>query len=219
MEYRQVGAGGDSLELDSLATTPDDDFDHATISDRGISPLNSPIQSPEPWQRGRTSISSMDALGGTFFDLSRSMVGMSSDINLGKTKKLTFFNGLGLVVGLQIGSGIFASPNQISDHAGSPGLALIVWVTAGLLAWTGAVSYAELGAAIPRNGGTQVYLSEIFGALPAFMYAWTAVTILKPGSAAIIALVCGEYFGKGLGIETVWVHKATAVGSVLFVAA
>jgi hypothetical protein len=79
--------------------------------------------------------------------------------SLEKNKTLTYLNGLSLIIGLIIGSGIFSSPSQVSSKVGSPGAALIVWVVAGVLAWTGAASYAELGGAIPLNGGAQVYLA------------------------------------------------------------
>ncbi|KAI9669834.1 MAG: hypothetical protein M1817_004575 [Caeruleum heppii] len=113
--------------------------------------------------------------------------------SLEKHKSLTYLNGLSLVVGLIIGSGIFSAPSPVNTNAGSPGASLIVWTVAGLLAWTGAASYAELGGAIPLNGGSQVYLSKILGELPGFLFTWCAVGVLKPGSAAIIAIIFGEY--------------------------
>ncbi len=58
-----------------------------------------------------------------------------------------------------VGSGIFSSPGVIVAITGSPGASLVVWLVGGLLAWTGASSYAELGSAIPLDGGTQVYLA------------------------------------------------------------
>src|SRR5207244_10289253 len=60
-------------------------------------------------------------------------------------KEVTFINGLTLVVGLMIGSGIFASPGPVAVHTGSVGMSLIVWFVCGLLACTGALTYAELG--------------------------------------------------------------------------
>ena len=113
--------------------------------------------------------------------------------SLEKQKSLTYLNGLSLVVGLIIGSGIFSSPSQVNQNAGSPGASLIVWAVAGILAWTGAASYAELGGAIPLNGGAQIYLSKIFGEWAGFLFTWCAVCVLKPGSAAIIAIIFGEY--------------------------
>jgi hypothetical protein len=136
--------------------------------------------------------------------------------SLEKHKTLTYLNGLSLIVGLIIGSGIFSSPSQVNMHAGSPGAALIVWLVAGVLAWTGAASYAELGGAIPLNGGAQVYLAKILGELAGFLFTWVAVLVLKPGSAAIIAIIMGEYLVRaviGAEAETVnpWINKAVAL--------
>ncbi|KAI9657915.1 MAG: hypothetical protein M1821_002572 [Bathelium mastoideum] len=142
--------------------------------------------------------------------------------NLEKHKTLTYLNGLSLVVGLIIGSGIFSSPKQVNTNAGSPGASLIVWTIAGVLAWTGAASYAELGGAIPLNGGAQVYLSKIFGEWAGFLFTWCAVCVLKPGSAAIIAIIFGEYMVRAfIGAEVVevsqWLNKGVAVGGILLV--
>jgi hypothetical protein len=136
--------------------------------------------------------------------------------SLEKHKTLTYLNGLSLIVGLIIGSGIFSSPSQVSSKVGSPGAALVVWVIAGILAWTGAASYAELGGAIPLNGGAQVYLAKIFGELSGFLFTWVAVLVLKPGSAAIIAIIMGEYLVRaaiGADAETVspWINKTVAL--------
>lgn len=88
---------------------------------------------------------------------------------------------------------------------------------AGLLAWTGASSYAELGTAIPLNGSSQAYLNHIFGPLPSFLFAWAGVTIIKPGSTAIIAIVFGEYFARSLcisALDNYWGHKFFAIISL-----
>ncbi|KAI9778360.1 MAG: hypothetical protein M1839_008147 [Geoglossum umbratile] len=122
--------------------------------------------------------------------------------SLEKRKSLSYLNGLSLVVGIIIGSGIFASPSQVNSNAGSPGASLIVWVVAGILTWTGAASYAELGGAIPLNGGAQVYLAKIFGELTGFLYTWCAVFVLKPGGAAIICIIFGEYIVNAIASST-----------------
>jgi amino acid transporter len=121
-----------------------------------------------------------------------------------------------------IGSGIFSSPSQVNSNAGSPGASLIVWAVAGILAWTGAASYAELGGAIPLNGGAQVYLAKIFGELMGFLFTWSAVCVLKPGSAAIVAIIFGEYTVRafvGADMEDVspWINKAVALGALVFI--
>lgn len=144
--------------------------------------------------------------------------------SLEKHKTLTYLNGLSLVVGLIIGSGIFSSPSQVNINAGSPGASLVVWVIAGFLAWTGGSSFAELGGAIPLNGGAQVYLSKIFGELFGFLYTWVAVTVLKPGSTAIITIIMGEYLVRAaIGAEAEyvnpWINKSMAVLGLIFATA
>ncbi|CAG8571684.1 2419_t:CDS:2 [Diversispora eburnea] len=91
-------------------------------------------------------------------------------------KKITFLNGLTLVLGTMIGSGIFASPGPVVKNAGSVGMSLVVWLICGLLACTGALTYAELGTEIPISGGEHAYLSHAYGSLPAFLFSWTAIT-------------------------------------------
>lgn len=145
------------------------------------------------------------------------------DGSLEKHKSLTMWKGgLSLVVGLIIGSGIFSSPAQVNINAGAPSAALIIWFIAGLLAWTGAASYAELGGAIPLNGGPQVYLSKIYGEWAGFLFTWCAVVVLKPGSAAIIAIIFGEYFVRAIiGADamdaSVWINKAVAIAGLVLV--
>ncbi|KAI0392816.1 amino acid permease-domain-containing protein [Xylariaceae sp. FL0594] len=142
--------------------------------------------------------------------------------SLEKHKTLTYLNGLGLIVGLIIGSGIFSSPSQVNVNVGSPGASLVVWAIAGVLAWTGAASYAELGGAIPLNGGAQAYLSKIMGELAGFLFTWVAVLVLKPGSAAIIAIIMGEYLVRAfIGAEAEhlnpWINKGVGIAGLFIV--
>ncbi|MCJ1259520.1 hypothetical protein MMC24_007358 [Lignoscripta atroalba] len=232
----------DSLELASLASsTPTTAVSSPVSSPSGISssrklslsnddPLSNanPAFDNRPGIHNRTySVSSAFDFASNLFPLSSSAAGYTSlgapltaglDVNgpsLEKHKSLTYLNGLSLIVGLIIGSGIFSSPGQVSKNAGSPGASLIVWAVAGLLAWTGAASFAELGGAIPLNGGAQAYLSKIFGDLAGFLFAWCAVFVLKPGSAAIIAIIFGEYMVRaavGAEVDSVnpWINKGVA---------
>lgn len=80
-----------------------------------------------------------------------------------KRQSLTLLNGLALVIALQIGSGIFTLPTQVSQSVPSPGAGLLVWLLAGLLVWTGAASFIELGCRAPSNGGIQEYVRVAYG--------------------------------------------------------
>ncbi|AEO63294.1 uncharacterized protein THITE_70334 [Thermothielavioides terrestris NRRL 8126] len=207
----------------------DDPLDDANPAAPGS---NSGSPSRRPAYHGRSfSVSSTFEFAANLFPLSSTAGGYAplgaptsaglahgglAGASLEKHKTLTYLNGLSLIVGLIIGSGIFSSPSQVNSNVGSPGAALIIWVVAGILAWTGAASYAELGGAIPLNGGPQVYLSKILGELAGFLFTWVAVLVLKPGSAAIIAIIMGEYLVRaaiGAEAETVnpWINKSVAL--------
>ncbi|KAL9633780.1 MAG: hypothetical protein Q9164_004491, partial [Protoblastenia rupestris] len=231
----------DSLELASLASS-DQDASHSSRSSSpsGISssrkislsnddPLhNHPETTPRPLHHRSYSVSSAFDFTSNLFPLSSTAAGYSvigapssgpTDLNgasLEKHKSLTYLNGLSLIVGLIIGSGIFSSPAQVNINAGSYGASLVVWTVAGILAWTGAASYAELGGAIPLNGGSQVYLSKIYGELAGFLFTWCAVFVLKPGSAAIISIIFGEYIVRAaVGADdenaSAWINKGVAI--------
>ena len=101
--------------------------------------------------------------------------------------------GISLIVGIMIGSGIFASARWVLVYAGSGGLTLIIWSLCGVLSIFGALSYLELGLAIPKSGGEYTYLREGYGPLPAFMFAWTTVLVNKPSALAIILLTFASY--------------------------
>ena|ERR1700761_5703270 len=57
-----------------------------------------------------------------------------------------------IIISIVIGSGIFTSPGSIDTNVPSPGIALLIWLVGGILAWTGATTLAELGTAIPEEG-------------------------------------------------------------------
>jgi hypothetical protein len=203
-ELNPAGHGGDNRPRHNRSYSVSSAFDFAP----NLFPLSSTAQ-------GYTALG---APSNPALDPSNALNGGS----LEKNKSLTYLNGLSLVVGLIIGSGIFSSPSQVNRNAGSPGAALLVWVVAGVLAWTGAASYAELGGAIPLNGGAQVYLSKIFGEWAGFLFTWCAVCVLKPGSAAIIAIIFGEYLVRAIiGADAVdastWLNKAVAIAGLVIV--
>lgn len=114
------------------------------------------------------------------------------------SQSLTFTNSLALVLGLQIGSGIFTAPSQVSQHVQSPAVAVSAWIVGGLLVWTGAASFIELGQAVPRNGGIQEYLQVCFGDFPALLFSWMWVLVIKPCGMAMVSVICVENLCRGL---------------------
>lgn len=128
----------------------------------------------------------------------------TSSVELKRT--LTFTDGFAVVVGIMIGSGIFASPGLALQRAGSAGLVLIAWSLAGLLVSTSTLCYAELAAMIPTAGGDFDYLQRAYGDGAAFAFAWFNFWVGKPGSQAIIATVFGQYV---VAIFSGDLHKST----------
>lgn len=92
-----------------------------------------------------------------------------------------------IVVGTVIGSGIFLAPRLMAQRVGTPEMVFVVWVAGGLLSLCGALSYAELAAALPEAGGEYAYLREAYGPLWGFLYSWTQMWVAKSGSIAALA--------------------------------
>jgi basic amino acid/polyamine antiporter, APA family len=111
-------------------------------------------------------------------------------------RDLGLWGAVAIVVGTVIGSGIFIVPNKMVNSVGSPGMVFVVWVAGGLMSLSGALSYAELSAAMPGAGGEYVYLREAYGPLWSFMYGWTQMWVAKSGSVATLATAFFLYLGN-----------------------
>lgn len=102
-------------------------------------------------------------------------------------RDLGIWGAAAIVVGTVIGSGIFLVPTTMIKNVGSTWMLFVVWVVGGLLSLFGALSYAELAAAMPEAGGEYVYLREAYGPLWGFLYGWTQTWVAKSGSIATLA--------------------------------
>lgn len=92
-----------------------------------------------------------------------------------------------IVVGTMVGTGIFIVPATMARQAGSVALVMLSWVAGALLALFGALTYAELAAAMPEAGGQYAYLRRAFGERTAFLFGWTHAVLVRPCSGATIA--------------------------------
>ena len=107
--------------------------------------------------------------------------------------KITLLNGITVIVGSIIGSGIFVSPKGVLEQTGSVGLALIIWIACGLFSMVGAYCFTELGVMIVKSGGDYAYIHEAFGPFLAFLRLWVECIIVRPCTTAVVALTFAFY--------------------------
>ena len=111
-------------------------------------------------------------------------------------RRLGPFDAAAIIVSNVIGGGILFTPPQVAASVQNPWLFLATWVTGGLLAFAGAMAYAELAALRPRAGGEYVYLRAAFGRLAAFLTGWTSFIAGFSGAMAASAVVLAFYVGR-----------------------
>jgi basic amino acid/polyamine antiporter, APA family len=108
-------------------------------------------------------------------------------------KRLELVRGLGpwasgaIVVGTMIGTGIFLKPAEMAREGRFVSVVFAAWVVGALLSIFGALSYAELGSAIPEAGGEYAYLRRGFSPVWGFLFGWMHSIVGRPSSAASIA--------------------------------
>lgn len=108
-------------------------------------------------------------------------------------RRLGLWNGVAIIIGVIIGSGIFISPTGVFKAAGSMGASLFVWAICGLLSLMGALCMAELGTSVTESGGDYSYIKLAYGPLLSFLYLWVTVLIILPCSNAVAALTFSNY--------------------------
>jgi APA family basic amino acid/polyamine antiporter len=130
---------------------------------------------------------------------------------------------IAIVVGGVIGSGIFLVPKSIAAAVQSPILVLGVWVVGGVLSFFGALTFAELGAAMPEAGGMYVFLREAYGPLLSFLFGWTLFLVIDSGAVATLTVAFTSrylpYFFKmtPLAVKVVSVLFIVFLGAVNYV--
>ncbi|MCC7004066.1 MAG: amino acid permease, partial [Gemmatimonadaceae bacterium] len=114
----------------------------------------------------------------------------------GLERKLGLWSAIAVVIGSTIGSGIFRSPAGIADKLPGPIPMLSAWVAGGIFAICGALTLAEVASALPKTGGIYVFLRQGWGRVPAFVFGWSQLVMIRAASLGAIAITFSEYFWR-----------------------
>lgn len=135
-------------------------------------------------------------------------------------KSVGFLQGLAIVVGMIIGSGIFLKPGVVLGEAGSTGMALVAWILGGVVTLCSALSIAEIASNIPRAGGLYTYLDTLYGEKWGFLLGWVQSVISYPASVAAQGIAFATYASfflpRSFG-ESTLAMTGLALGVMLFV--
>jgi amino acid transporter len=133
-------------------------------------------------------------------------------------RTLGVISAIAILIGSTIGTGIFRSPAGIATKVPFEGFYLLLWVLGGFFSLCGALTLAELAGALPHTGGVFVYLREGFGRLPAFLFGWSELVIIRASALGAISTVFAEYFLRLLGREDPQLVHYVAAAAILAVA-
>lgn len=125
-------------------------------------------------------------------------------------KSLSLVDGLAMVVGITVGSGIFRTPGLVAARLGRPGLTFVAWILGAGLALLGALCFAELTTRLPRAGGKYVYIREAFGRRGAFVVGVMESLAINGAAIAAIGVAAGEFLIRLAGWSP---GRAQAVGA------
>jgi basic amino acid/polyamine antiporter, APA family len=103
---------------------------------------------------------------------------------------------IALILGVVIGTGIFKTPSMIAANTGKTDVFFLAWLAGGIISLIGALCYAELATAYPHTGGDYHYLTRAFGRKVGFLFVWSRMTVIQPGSIAMLAFVFGDYLSQ-----------------------
>lgn len=130
-------------------------------------------------------------------------------------RELSLFDSVCIIGGVIIGAGIYESTPLVAQNVSSAGVLVLAWLLGGLLSLIGALCYAELATAYPREGGDYVYLTEALGRRCGFLFAWAQLWVVRPGSIGAMAYVFARYanqlFPLGDGPSALVVYAVAAI--------
>ena len=119
---------------------------------------------------------------------------MSEPTRPGLPRQLGLWSAIAVVVGSTIGSGIFRTPASVANRLPGPLPLFAVWVAGGALALCGALTLAEVAGAYPNTGGVFDFIRRAWGRLPAFLFGWAELSVIRAASLGAISTTFAEYF-------------------------
>ncbi len=134
-------------------------------------------------------------------------------------RRLGLWSAVAVAVGSTIGSGIFGVPGGIAAQVGTLGSMIVAWTIGAVVAVFGALTVAELSAMYPRSGGIYVYLREAYGPVPAFLFGWTNLLIIRPTALGAISIIFARYLGQFVPMSEVQVRVVAAAAIAILAAA
>ena len=136
------------------------------------------------------------------------MIPRATDVSAPRTlrRDLGPWASASIVVGTVIGTGVFLKTAVMAQLGGSPAWVLAAWGIAGVLSFTGAMTYAELGGMFPASGGEYVYLRRGYGPFMGYLFAWNRFWIATPGSVAAYAVGSATFFSTAVPLDRFAVH-------------
>lgn len=139
-------------------------------------------------------------------------------VNIDQNKKdIGVISAIFLITNRIIGAGVFSTASTILNLSGSVGTSMIMWVVGSIIAFSGLLTYMELGSAIPRNGGEKNYLEYIYTKPKFFVTAMYGAYVFLLGWAAGNSIVTGEFLLNAAGkTVTQWNSRAIGVGVITF---
>lgn len=130
--------------------------------------------------------------------------------------KFKFTTVTAVVIANMVGTGVFTSLGFQLQDIQSGFVILVLWALGGLIAVCGAMTYAELGAAMPRSGGEYNFLARIYHPAAGFVSGWTSATIGFAGPTALAAITFAAYGLSVLSPDySQWLQKTVAAGLVI----
>ncbi|HEY9233281.1 MAG TPA: amino acid permease [Blastocatellia bacterium] len=133
-------------------------------------------------------------------------------------RRLGLLSAIAVLVGSTIGTGIFRTPAGIATKVPVESLYLLLWGLGGFFSLCGALTLAELAAALPQTGGIFVYLREGWGRLAAFLFGWGELVVIRASALGAISTVFAEYFLRLFRIDNPQLIHYVAAGAILLVA-